>query len=47
MTLPDSVLAFMLLAVSNFSESERKLAMSAITNVSYNNMKAALKRIFH
>lgn len=46
MTLPDSVQAFMLLAACNFSETERKLAMSAITDVSYNNMKAALKRIF-
>ena len=46
MTLPDSVQAFMLLAACNLSEDERKLVMSAITVVTYENMKSALKRIF-
>ena len=35
MTLPDSVQVFMLLTACHFSESERKLAMSAITDVSF------------
>ena len=46
MTLPDTVMAFMLLAASNLTESERQLVMSAITSVSYENMKSALERIF-
>ena len=46
MTLPDTVMAFMLLAASNLTESERQLIMSAIASVSYENMKSVLKRIF-
>ena len=46
MQLPDPVQAFMLLASSNLNENERQLVMSAITDVTYANMKSALKRIF-
>ena len=46
MTLPDTVLAFMLLRAANLSDVERKLVMSAINDVTYNNMKNALKRVF-
>ena len=46
MTLPDTVLAFVLLADCNLSENERQLVMSAITDVSYDKMKAVVKRIF-
>ena len=46
MTLPDTVMAFMLLAACNLSENEGQLVMSAISDVSYPNMKSALKRIF-
>ena len=46
MMLPDTVMAFMFLVASNLTESERHLVMSAITSVSYENMKSALKRIF-
>jgi hypothetical protein len=46
MKLPDSVMAFMLLASCNLSDSEQQLVMSAIADVSYSNMKSALKRIF-
>ena len=46
MTLPDSVMAFMLLASCSLSEAERQLVMSAITDVTYDKMKSALKRIF-
>ncbi|KAK3889741.1 hypothetical protein Pcinc_006306 [Petrolisthes cinctipes] len=47
MTLPDSVLAFMLLASCNLSDNEQQLVMSAISDVSLKNMKGALSRIFH
>ena len=46
MTLPDTVFAFMLLRAANLSDVERKLVMSAISDVTYNNMKNALKRVF-
>ena len=46
MTLPDSVQAFMLLAACNFSDNDRQLVMSAITDVTYSNMKDAIKRVF-
>lgn len=46
MTLPDTVLAFMLLRAGNLSDVERKLVMSAISEVTYNNMKSALRRVF-
>ena len=46
MILPDPVIAFMLLASCKFTDSEVQLIMSAITEVTYDNMKSALKRIF-
>lgn len=46
MSLPDSVMAFMLLASCKLSDSEVQIVMSAITEVTYKNMKSALKRIF-
>ena len=46
MNLPDAVMAFMLLASCNFAENEVQLVMSAISDVTYENMKAAIKRIF-
>ena len=46
MTLPDTVMAFMLLAACNLTDSEGQLVMSSITEVSYSNMKSAMKRIF-
>ena len=36
----------MLLASSNSNENELQLVMSAITDVTYANMKSAFKRIF-
>ena len=46
MVLPDSVIAFMLLAASNLTEKDAKLVMSAVPDVKYDAMKAAIKRIF-
>ncbi|KAK3887825.1 hypothetical protein Pcinc_008076 [Petrolisthes cinctipes] len=46
MELPDSVMAFMLLASCTLSDGEQQLVMSAITDVTYANMKSALNRIF-
>ena len=46
MTLPDSVMAFMLLASSVLSDNESQLVMSAIVDVTYDSMKSALKRTF-
>lgn len=46
MTLPDTVLAFMLLRAGNLEEVDRKVVMSSIKEVTYENMKSALKRIF-
>ena len=46
MTLPDAVMAFMLLAASCLNENERKLVISAMKEVSYAAMKSALKRNF-
>ena len=47
MTLPDSVMAFMLLASCNLSDKEQQLVMTAMSEVTYQNMKSALSRIFH
>lgn len=47
MTLPDAVLAFMLLASCNLSDSQVQLVMSAVPDVTFSKMKSALKRIFH
>ena len=46
MVLPDAVLALMLLASCNFKESEHHLVMSAISDITYDNMRSAILRIF-
>ena len=46
MTLPDTVLAFMLLCASNLDEVDRKVIMSSIKEVTYAYMKSSLKRFF-
>lgn len=46
MELPDPVMAFMFLASCNLLEHEVQLVMSAIQNVTYDNMKSTVKRIF-
>ena len=46
MSLPDSAMAYILLRACKLTDGERKLIMSAINNVSYDNMKSAIKRIF-
>ena len=45
-TLPDAVLAFKLLDNANLSNHERQLALTACTDLSYDKMKSAMKRIF-
>ena len=46
MTLPDSVMAFMLLASCSLPERETQIVMSAISEINYTNMKSTLKRVF-
>ena len=46
MTLPDPVMAFMLLASCDLNEQQVQLVMSAINPVSYDNMKSILLRVF-
>ena len=46
MVLPDAVMAFMLLASCNLSDSDSHLVMTGITDVTYEGMRAALLRIF-
>ena len=46
MTLPDPVMAFMLLATCELDENDRRMVMTAFADVSYDNMKFALKIIF-
>ena len=46
MTLPDSVMAFMLLASCSLPERETQIVMSAIPEINYTNMKSTLKRVF-
>lgn len=46
MKLPDAVMAFMLLASCNLSESDMHLVMSAVKEITYDGMKSTLKRIF-
>ena len=46
MTLPDSVMAFMLLASCNLPERETQIVMSAISEINYANAKSTLKRVF-
>lgn len=46
MTLPDPVMALMLLAACKLGEREVQLVMSAVDEVSYDKMKSVLKRTF-
>ncbi|ESO93699.1 hypothetical protein LOTGIDRAFT_153154 [Lottia gigantea] len=46
MVLPDAVLSFKLLDSCDFSTNERKLALTATSDLKYENMKSALTRIF-
>ena len=46
MSLPDPVMAFMLIVSCGFDDNEMKLVMSAIGEISYENAKITLKRIF-
>lgn len=46
MTLPDAVLAFILLRAANLRDVERKLVMSSISDVSYGSMTSTLKKFF-
>ena len=46
MELPDAVLAFKLLESANLSEKEKQLALTACNDLTFINMKSALKRIF-
>lgn len=47
MTLPCAVKAFMLLASCGLSEGEQRLVMTALKDITYENMKDALNRIFY
>lgn len=46
MVLPDGILAFKLLDNAGLSAQERKLALTASTDLTFSSMKSALKRIF-
>ena len=46
MTLPDPVMAFMLLSACSLSENETHLVMSALNEVSYKDMKSIIMRVF-
>ena len=46
MTLPDSVVAYMLLASCKLNESDVHLVMSAVSDVTYANVRGAIVRIF-
>ena len=46
MTLPDAVLAFMLLSSCELSINDQHLALSAISEITYDNTRAAILRIF-
>ena len=46
MSLPDCVMAFVLLESCSLSDTEVQMVMSAINEVTYNDVKSALKRIF-
>ena len=46
MELPDPVMAFMLLASCNLSESDSHLVMTGVREVTYESMRAALLRVF-
>jgi len=44
--LPDTVLAFMLLESCNLDEKEEQLILSGMSEIKFDSMKAALKRVF-
>ena len=46
MNLPDTVIAFMLLESCNLEEKDKKLIFSAMSEITFDNMKSALKRVF-
>ena len=46
MELPDTVIAFMLLESCNLEEKDKQLILSAMTEIKFDGMKAALKRVF-
>lgn len=46
MQLPDAVMAFMLVAACKLNDNEVLMVMSAISDVSYENIKSSIKRIF-
>ena len=46
MVLPEAVLAFMLLNAANISEENEKLARATIADLTYDNMKEKIMRIF-
>ena len=46
MTLPDSVMAFMLLASCNLPERETQIVTSAISEINYAIAKSTLKQVF-
>jgi hypothetical protein len=46
MTLPDAVMAFMLLTSCSLTESQFQMVMSSIPEVTFASMKASLRRIF-
>ena len=46
MMLPDAVLAFKVLENAGLTVQERQLALTACSELKYDNMKSALKRIF-
>ncbi|ESO90517.1 hypothetical protein LOTGIDRAFT_164106 [Lottia gigantea] len=46
MDLPDTILAFKILDYANLSEQEKQLALTAASDLRYDTMKSALKRIF-
>ena len=46
MKLPDTIIAYMLLASCDLSQKDVQVVMSGVSDVSYENMKSALKRIF-
>ena len=45
-TLPDSVVAFMLLEACNLEEKDEKLVLSGISDVKFDDVKTTLKRVF-
>ena len=46
MTLPDAVLSFKLLDTCGLNKTERQMVLTAATDLKYDTMKSALKRIF-